>query len=75
MKSIPVPLQWRELFTPKELEVVEWMLRGVDNLSIAEQLHLSINTVKTHQKNIYAKLLVPNRAKLILAAQELLARQ
>lgn len=74
MKSIPVPLQWRELFTPKELQVVEWMMRGVDNLSIAEQLHLSINTVKTHQKNIYAKLLVPNRAKLILAAQELLAR-
>lgn len=74
LKSIPIPQEWHALFTPKELQVVEWMMRGVDNLSIAEQLHLSINTVKTHQKSIYAKLAVPNRAKLILSAQEALAR-
>lgn len=71
----PVPRDWHQLLTPQEIRVVEWMLRGVDNQSIAEQLGLSVNTVKTHLKNIYLKLVVPGRAKLILAAQELNAQE
>jgi DNA-binding CsgD family transcriptional regulator len=68
---VPVPQEWQRLLTPQERKVVEWMLLGVDNQSLAEQLGLSVNTVKTHLKKIYLKLAVPGRAKLILAAQEL----
>lgn len=75
LKRVPMPQEWLKLFTPRELEVLEWMLRGVENQSIAEQLGMSINTVKTHQKHIYAELSVPNRAKLVIAAQEALRRQ
>jgi DNA-binding CsgD family transcriptional regulator len=70
-EGVLVPQQWRRRLTPQELKVVEWMLLGVDNQSLAEQVGLSVNTVKTHLKKIYFKLAVPSRAKLILAAQEL----
>lgn len=70
-QGVPVPREWRRMLTPQELKVVEWMLLGIDNQSLAEQLGLSVNTVKTHLKKIYLKLAVPGRAKLILAAQEL----
>lgn len=73
-QGVPVPREWHRTLTPQELKVVEWMLQGVDNQSLAEQLGLSVNTVKTHLKNIYDKLAVPGRAKLILAAQELNTR-
>ncbi|HYH95780.1 LuxR C-terminal-related transcriptional regulator [Hyalangium sp.] len=72
---VPPPREWQQKLTPQEMRVVEWMLRGVDNQSIAEQLGRSVNTVKTHLKKIYFKLAVPGRAKLILAAQELSARE
>lgn len=70
-EGVPVPQQWHRMLTSQELKVVEWMLQGVDNQSLAEQVGLSVNTVKTHLKKIYFKLAVPSRAKLILAAQEL----
>jgi DNA-binding CsgD family transcriptional regulator len=70
-EGVPVPQQWHQVLTAQELKVVEWMLQGVDNQSLAEQVGLSVNTVKTHLKKIYFKLGVPGRAKLILAAQEL----
>jgi DNA-binding CsgD family transcriptional regulator len=70
-KGIPVPQQWHRVLTPQELKVVEWMLQGIDNLSLAEQVGLAVNTVKTHLKKIFFKLAVPSRTKLILAALEL----
>lgn len=75
LKNTPIPQQWLKQFTRKERAVLEWMLTGAENQTIAEQLRMSINTMKTHQKHIYAELAVPNRAKLIRAAQELLVRQ
>jgi DNA-binding CsgD family transcriptional regulator len=74
-EAVTVPEEWRHRLTPQEVKVVEWMLHGVDNLSLAEQLGLSVNTVKTHLKKVFVKLAVPSRAKLILAAQELNAKR
>jgi DNA-binding CsgD family transcriptional regulator len=70
LKPIPVPRAWQRKLTPRELQVVELMMRGVDNQFIANELGISVNTVKTHLKSLYVKLAVPSRAKLILAAQE-----
>ncbi len=73
-EGVPAPQEWQGLLTQQELKVAELALLGVDNQFIAQQLSISINTVKTHLKNIFAKLSVPNRSKLILDAQERNAR-
>ncbi len=74
-RVMPVPQQWRKTITPREAEVVALVLQGVDNKYIAEALHLSVDTVKTHLKKAFVKLAVPSRAKLILLAQELNAQE
>ena len=43
----------------------------MSNLEIAAQLHLSPNTVKTHVRNLYAKLGVEKRTQAIRRAGEL----
>lgn len=64
------PAEWRKRLTPREMEVVERVLNGWDNQTIADDLGSSVNTLKTHLKRVFVKLAVPSRAKLILLAQE-----
>ena len=52
----------------RELQILTELLHGHTNQKIAENLFISINTVKTHLKNSYAKLDVNNR---ILAIEKL----
>jgi DNA-binding CsgD family transcriptional regulator/uncharacterized membrane protein SirB2 len=49
----------------REIEVAELLIKGMSNKEIGESLHISINTVKTHIKNIYGKLGISNRLQLI----------
>lgn len=42
--------------TPREMMVLQLVVKGLINKEIADQLHISINTVLTHRKNITAKL-------------------
>ncbi len=49
----------------KELRVLEKMAQGLSNQDIADELFVSINTVKTHLKNGYVKLEVSSRIKAI----------
>jgi two-component system response regulator NreC len=51
--------------TPRELEVLALIAQGFSNREIAEQLTLSLNTVKTHRFHIYQKLDLRDRAGLI----------
>jgi DNA-binding NarL/FixJ family response regulator len=44
--------------------------RGLSNTELAEQLHLSVPTVKTHIGRILAKLGARDRAQLVIAAYE-----
>jgi LuxR family maltose regulon positive regulatory protein len=55
--------------SPKELEVLGLMDRGFTNQEIADSLFISLNTVKTHLKNINRKLDTDNRSKAIAAAR------
>lgn len=52
-------------FTARELEVLELIVAGARNLEIAERLTISVGTVKSHVKNILAKLGVLNRSQAI----------
>jgi LuxR family maltose regulon positive regulatory protein len=60
-----------EPLTRRELEVLEWIYLGFTNQEIADQMVVSVNTVKKHTSNIYGKLGVRNRAQAVLCALEL----
>jgi DNA-binding NarL/FixJ family response regulator len=47
--------------SPRELEVLQLVARGLDNAEIAAELSISPRTAKNHVSNILAKLDVPNR--------------
>lgn len=57
------PTGWASL-TPTEIQVVELVAEGATNAAVAEQLFVSVNTVKTHLRHVYEKLAVSNRAEL-----------
>ncbi len=60
-----------EPLTGRELEILKLIAEGFTNAEIAKRLYLALNTVKTHVKNIYAKLEVESRTQAIRRAQEL----
>lgn len=49
----------------REAEIITLLVEGYSNQEIAKKLYISPNTVKTHIKNIYAKLEVNNRLQLL----------
>lgn len=51
--------------TPKEQEILDYMKKGHSNKEIAQLLHISPSTVKTHISNIYKKYQVSSRAELL----------
>ena len=56
--------------TPRELEVLRLIARGLDNRGIADQLVLSTATVKSHVNRVFLKLGVRDRAQAVIAAYE-----
>lgn len=55
--------------SPKELEVLVDLLACLTNRQIAEKHFLSVNTIGTHVKNIFAKCSVKGRMELLTAVQ------
>ena len=55
----------------REIEVLHLIAAGLSNREIAEKLFISLNTVKTHTKNINSKLDVNNRTRAVARAKEL----
>ena len=53
----------------RELEVAELVALGRTSKEIATTLHISVNTVDSHLKRIFAKLGVPNRAAVAAALE------
>ncbi len=60
-----------EPLSERELEVLQWMAKGLSNREIAERLVVASGTVKVHVHNICGKLAVRNRTQAILQAQQL----
>jgi DNA-binding NarL/FixJ family response regulator len=57
------------VLTPREIEMVGMVARGLRNREMSERMAISEGTVKIHLHNIYRKLKVENRVELILYAQ------
>ena len=57
--------------SPREIEVLQLLAQQLRNQEIAEQLFISLPTVKRHCANIYSKLKVKNRQEAVKQAQQL----
>ena len=58
-----------EILTPRELEIVRMVARGLRNRAIAEKLSITEGTVKIHLHNIYQKISIDGRLELAVYAQ------
>ncbi len=58
----------KENLSPRENEVLQWLSKGFSYKEIAEELFISIETVRTHIRNIYEKLHAGNKADALRKA-------
>ena len=56
--------------TPRELEILGLIARGLSNKEIAGQLFVSENTVKTHSSRVFDKLNARRRTQAVQIAKE-----
>ncbi len=64
------PAQPTEPLTEREEDVLVTVARGRTNAEIADELHISLSTVKTHLSSLMAKLDARNRVELAIWAHE-----
>lgn len=55
----------KSLLSSRELEIYGLIAKGYSNIEIADQLFITVNTVKKHLKNMYEKQQVNSRTALI----------
>jgi two-component system response regulator NreC len=59
-----------ESLTPRELEVMGYIIRGYSNREIAGELFISVRTVESHRASLFGKLALKNRAELVEFARK-----
>ncbi|MGE0041036.1 MAG: response regulator transcription factor [Vicinamibacterales bacterium] len=57
--------------TPRELEILERIAEGLSNREIAERLHVSESTVKTHSSRVFDKLGARRRTQAVQIGKSL----
>ncbi|MGE0556383.1 MAG: response regulator transcription factor [Gemmatimonadales bacterium] len=57
--------------TPRELEILELIAEGLSNREIAERVHVSENTVKTHSSRLFDKLGARRRTQAVQLGKSL----
>jgi DNA-binding CsgD family transcriptional regulator len=57
--------------TPRELEILGLIARGLSNREIAETLFVSENTVKTHSSRLFEKLNAKRRTQAVQLGKEM----
>lgn len=59
-----------ETLTPREREVMGFVIQGYTNRGIAEKLEISVRTVEGHRNSLYNKLDIENRVELVELAEK-----
>ena len=62
---------WSDAVTEREREVIGLLTQGLSNKEIAYRLSIADSTVRRHLTNIFEKVGVPNRQKLLVQAHQL----
>ena len=57
--------------TPREMEILELIAAGLSNREIAERVHVSENTVKTHSSRVFTKLGARRRTQAVQLGKHL----
>lgn len=65
----PSPSTAPEALTSHEVTVLRLIARGLSNQAIADELHVSLNTVRTHTQHLFQKLDVHNRTSAVDVAR------
>jgi LuxR family transcriptional regulator, maltose regulon positive regulatory protein len=60
-----------EELSPSELRVLRYLPTNLSRPEIASELSVSVNTVNTHVRNVYAKLQARDRSSAVQRAREL----
>jgi LuxR family transcriptional regulator, maltose regulon positive regulatory protein len=60
-----------EPLTEREREVLRHVSRMLNTAEVASEMYISVNTVKTHLRNIYRKLAAAHRSEAVRRAREL----
>jgi len=70
LKGFEVPQRYhvRPILSQRELQILEYVVEGRSNKEIADAVYLSLETVKSHLKNIYQKLGVCKRSQAVNTA-------
>ncbi|MGA2546280.1 MAG: helix-turn-helix transcriptional regulator [Rectinemataceae bacterium] len=65
MPKSPIP------FSPRELEILDYLVDGWSNAEIASVLHIGVRTVRFHLGNIYGRLGISRRGEAVREAVRL----
>jgi DNA-binding CsgD family transcriptional regulator len=68
------PLAGIGQLSPAELRVLRYLPTNLSRREIASELSVSVNTVNTHVRNIYAKLQAQDRSSAVQRARQACAR-
>ena len=63
VKLLPSPMEYR--LTPREEQVLRGIMRGLSDKQIADDMDLSIRTVKFHNSSLYKKMKVTGRSQIL----------
>jgi DNA-binding NarL/FixJ family response regulator len=66
VNAATLPPAWPDALTEREREIIRLVGQGLSNKDIAYKLSISDSTVRHHMTNIFDKVGVPNRQKLLI---------
>ena len=64
-------VDWRQHLTTREYEILLLLEQRLRDKEIAEKMDISVETVKTHLRNLYSKLYASGRLDAVVKAKEL----
>ena len=73
LRSVPdqAPILAVETLTERELEVLRHVSGLLSTAEAASEMHITVNTLKTHLKHIYRKLAATRRGEAVRRARQL----